>query len=78
MKKSEAGISIERVTIFPPHDGRETDEELNYENTRNLNHLTAAHLALECEVTAKVRKTEKLGLKILTMKDTQVTGKTTD
>lgn len=47
-----------QVTIFPPEDGKETDEDSDDEDTRNLNHLTPAQLVSECEVIGDVRETE--------------------
>ncbi|XP_045112514.1 piggyBac transposable element-derived protein 2-like [Portunus trituberculatus] len=52
------GRDVVQVTIFPPEDGKETDEDSDDENTRNLNHFTPAQLVSECEVIGEVRETE--------------------
>ena len=38
------------IILLPPTDGRITDEDSDDENDRNLNHLTTAQLATECEI----------------------------
>lgn len=55
-KEEIRGRDIQDVTIFPPEDGAQTDEDSDEENTRNLNHLTASQLTSVCEVTTEVRE----------------------
>ncbi|KAK4327567.1 hypothetical protein Pmani_001974 [Petrolisthes manimaculis] len=44
------GKDIEKIVIFPPKDGAETDDDSDDDDTRNLNHLTAPQLVSECEI----------------------------
>ncbi|KAK4324243.1 hypothetical protein Pmani_005083 [Petrolisthes manimaculis] len=53
------GKDIEKIVIFPPKDGAETDDDSDDDDTRNLNHLTAPQLVSECEIEVSVRETGK-------------------
>ncbi|KAK4311418.1 hypothetical protein Pmani_017078 [Petrolisthes manimaculis] len=53
------GKDIDKIVIFPPKDGAETDDDSDDDDTRNLNHLTAPQLVSECEIEVSVRETGK-------------------